>query len=44
MRRIGEQMGSAEAAAFLSHLATAKAAARATQLQALNALVFLYRE
>jgi hypothetical protein len=37
-------MGVAEVSAFLSDLTATKDAARATQQQALNALVFLYRE
>ena len=36
------EMGAAEVAAFLSHLATERDVAAATQNQALNALVFLY--
>jgi integron integrase len=39
-----KEMGPAEVSAFLSHLTTANEAARATQQQALNALVFLYGE
>jgi hypothetical protein len=35
-------MGAREVAAFLSHLATERDVAAATQNQALNALVFLY--
>lgn len=38
-----EEMGEAEVAAFLSHLATRRSVAAATQNQALNALNFLYR-
>jgi integron integrase len=38
------EMGKAEVEAFLSHLAKAKNVAVSTQNQALNALVFLYRE
>jgi site-specific recombinase XerD len=37
-------MGSAEIEAFLTHLATERQVAASTQNQALNALVFLYRE
>jgi integron integrase len=37
-------MGSAEVRAFLTHLAAERNVAAATQNQALNALVFLYRE
>jgi integron integrase len=43
-KRHPRAMGGAETAAFLSHLAAGEGAAKATQLQALNALVFLYRE
>jgi integron integrase len=39
-----DEMGKAEVEAFLSHLTTAKNVAVSTQNQALNALVFLYRE
>jgi integron integrase len=38
------EMGKAEVEAFLTHLATVKNVAVSTQNQALNALVFLYRE
>ena len=38
------EMGKAEVETFLSHLTTAKNVAVSTQNQALNALVFLYRE
>jgi site-specific recombinase XerD len=38
------ELGPAEVSAFLSHLTTANDAAKATQQQALNALVFLYAE
>ena len=41
-RRHPEQLGEAEVAAFLSHLAVNDHVAPATQNQALNALVFLY--
>jgi len=37
-------LGADEVRAYLSHLASAKNVAKATQLQALNAIVFLYRE
>jgi integron integrase len=43
-KRHPREMGGAEVAAFLSHLTAAENAAKATQQQALNALVFLYRE
>ena len=43
-KRHPKEMGAAEVRAFLSHLATAEGVAGATQNQALNALVFLYRE
>ena len=39
-----KELGAAEVSAFLSHLTVAQGAARATQRQALNALVFLYGE
>ena len=39
-----ETMGAGEVAAFLSHLATERKVAAATQNQALNSLVFLYAE
>ncbi len=38
------EMGSREIESFLSHLATKKKVAASTQKQALNALVFLYRD
>jgi integron integrase len=38
-----EQLGGSEIQAFLSHLATRRKVAASTQNQALNALVFLYR-
>ena len=38
------EMGAAEVEAFLSHLAVDRRVAAATQNQALNALVFLYRQ
>ena len=37
-------MGAAEIEAFLTHLATDRNVAASTQNQALNALVFLYRQ
>ena len=43
-KRHPREMGAPEVRAFLSHLATAEGVAGATQNQALNALVFLYRE
>jgi integron integrase len=43
-KRHPKEMGAEEVSAFLSHLTTVKDAARATQQQALNALVFLYAE
>jgi len=43
-KRHPREMGKAEVEAFLSHLTTAKNVAVSTQNQALNALVFLYRE
>ena len=43
-KRHPRELGTAEVSAFLSHLTTANDAARATQKQALNALVFLYAE
>jgi integron integrase len=42
-RRHPRELGSAEIAAFLSHLATAGGVAASTQNQALAALLFLYR-
>jgi hypothetical protein len=41
-KRHPKEMGAAEVSAFLSHLTVTDDAARATQQQALNALVFLY--
>ena len=38
------EMGATEVQSFLTHLATARGVAASTQNQALNALVFLYRE
>ena len=43
-KRHPREMGKAEVEAFLSHLTTARNVAASTQNQALNALVFLYRE
>lgn len=43
-KRHPRELGKAEVEAFLSHLTTAKNVAVSTQNQALNALVFLYRE
>jgi hypothetical protein len=43
-KRHPKEMGGAEVSAFLSHLTASDDAARATQQQALNALVFLYAE
>ena len=43
-KRHPRELGSAEVSAFLSHLTVANDAAKATQQQALNALVFLYGE
>lgn len=43
-KRHPKEMGAAEVSAFLSHLTADNGAARATQQQALNALVFLYGE
>ena len=43
-QRHPREMGKAEIEAFLSHLTTARQVAVSTQNQALNALVFLYRE
>ena len=43
-KRHPREMGKPEIEAFLSHLTTAKNVAVSTQNQALNALVFLYRE
>ena len=42
-KRHPREMGAEEVRVFLSHLATAGGVAAATQNQALNALVFLYR-
>ena len=39
-----KDMGPPEVSSFLSHLATVEKAAKATQQQALNAIVFLYRD
>ncbi|MEI6078583.1 MAG: integron integrase [Verrucomicrobiota bacterium] len=43
-KRHPREMGKTEVEAFLSHLTTAKNVAVSTQNQALNALIFLYRE
>lgn len=43
-KRHPREMGAAEVQAYLSHLATDREVAAATQDQALNAIVFLYRE
>ena len=43
-KRHPRELGKAEVEAFLSHLTTARNVAVSTQNQALNALVFLYRE
>ncbi|GAB4343125.1 MAG: integron integrase [Desulfobulbaceae bacterium] len=43
-KRHPREMGTQEVERFLSHLATERNVAAATQRQALNALVFLYRE
>ena len=43
-KRHPAEMGSAEITAFLSHLATERNVASSTQNQALNAIVFLYRD
>ncbi len=43
-KRHPRELGKGEIEAFLSHLASVKKVAAATQNQALNALVFLYRE
>jgi len=43
-KRHPREMGAEEVRVFLSHLATADGVSAATQNQALNALVFLYRE
>ena len=43
-RRHPRDMGNAEVTAFLSHLATARDVSASTQNQALQALLFLYRE
>jgi len=43
-KRHPQVMGAPEVEAFLSHLATARSVAPATQNQALNAILFLYRE
>lgn len=43
-KRHPKDMGSREVESFLSHLATKEKVAASTQRQALNALVFLYRD
>ena len=43
-KRHPSEMGEAEVSAFLTHLAVKRNVASSTQNQALNALVFLYRE
>ncbi len=43
-KRHPSELGAGEVSAFLSHLATAEKVAASTQNQALNALVFLYRQ
>ncbi len=43
-KRHPKEMGTAEVHAFLTHLATRRDVAAATQSQALNALVFLYAQ
>ena len=43
-KRHPREMGAAEVQAYLSHLASERNVAPATQKQALNAIVFLYRE
>src|ERR1700722_20766810 len=43
-KRHPREMGGTEVGAFLSHLTLAENAAKATQQQALNAIVFLYRD
>ncbi len=43
-KRHPREMGTAEVRAFLTHLAAERKVAAATQNQALNALVFMYRE
>lgn len=43
-KRHPREMGAAEIRAFLSHLATQERVAASTQNQALNAVVFLYRD
>jgi len=42
-KRHPEQMGEAEVAAFLTHLAVDRNVAASTQNQALNALIFVYK-
>jgi integron integrase len=43
-KRHPQEMGAAEVAAFLTHLAVNRGVAAATQNQALNAILFLYKE
>ncbi|MDJ0781060.1 MAG: integron integrase [Desulfosarcinaceae bacterium] len=43
-RRHPREMGATEVEAFLSHLATTEQVAAATQRQALNAIIFLYKQ
>ena len=43
-KRHPKEMGAAEVGAFLTHLAVNRGVAAATQAQALNALIFLFRE
>jgi len=43
-KRHPKDMGEAEISQYISHLATAQQAASSTQNQALNAIVFLYRQ
>jgi integrase len=43
-KRHPRELGAAEVQAYLSHLAKERSVATATQNQALNAIVFLYRE
>jgi integron integrase len=44
VKRHPREMGAAEVERYLSHLATEEKVAAATQRQALNAIIFLYRE
>ena len=43
-KRHPQEMGAAEVEAFLTHLAVNRGVAPSTQNQALNAIVFLYRD